>query len=107
MKGMSIQRRNKEIHLICHPNEGTCQVRIMPSNEREPFFFVGGLKNFFISTPYQKKSRDGRVHVMKIKNDSMWERSLLVLVKVRTTPTTKYLVLKGFIIVEVILLDLE
>ena len=28
------------------------QVRIMPSNEREPFFSVGGLKNFFISTPF-------------------------------------------------------
>ena len=45
---MSIQMRNKGIHLRYYPNGGTCQVRIMlvreSPNEKKAFFSLGGFE---------------------------------------------------------------
>ena len=71
------------------------QMRMMSSNEREPFFSIGGLKDFFISRPSHKKSKEGIVLVWTIKNASVSEKSLHVLAKGRTTPRDKNPISKG------------
>ena len=59
----------------------TCQERIMPSSEREPFFSLGGLKNFFISMSSQKESKEGRMPLKMAKNALACERSLPCLIR--------------------------
>ena len=69
-------------------------MKIMTYNETKPFFFVRGLRNFFISTSSQKKRKEGRMHVKATKNAFVC-KILHVSAKVRITPKTKYPIIES------------
>ena len=82
-------------------------MKIMTSNEMEPFFYEGGLRNFLISTPSQKKTKETRMPIKATKKASVCKRSHLVSVKVQTTPGTKHPVIEGVGTIEEIHLNLN
>ena len=92
---MLIEIRNRESHLQLHPNEGTCQVRIMTLNESKPFFSTQELKNFFISMASQEKYNKEKKSLNIPKNVSDFEECLPVSVEIRTSLGTKYQVTKS------------